>query len=163
MQRILMIQPKFITNQTYLQNSSNMQKQIKKNTEAILGQTSVIERAAEEANEYKCPEPPNVPTINGHTPTIAASPYAMNTPASSGKGRKKTYTMEENVPNLSEEEVPLMTVKIETRSKEQLRKDIRETQRKMQQAAKEMDFLAAAKYRDEIRAMQEALNDARGE
>ena len=52
---------------------------------------------------------------------------------------------------------------IETRSKAQLRKDIREAQRKMQMAAKEMDFLAAAKYRDEIRAMQAALDTARGE
>ena len=31
----------------------------------------------------------------------------------------------------------------------------------MQQAAKEMDFLAAAKYRDQIRAMQQALETAR--
>jgi excinuclease UvrABC nuclease subunit len=31
----------------------------------------------------------------------------------------------------------------------------------MQQAAKEMDFLAAAKYRDQIREMQKALEDAR--
>ena len=54
-------------------------------------------------------------------------------------------------------------VKIDPRSKEQLRKDIREAQRKMQLAAKEMDFMAAARYRDEIKAMQAALNDARGE
>ncbi|MBO4587691.1 MAG: UvrB/UvrC motif-containing protein [Bacteroidales bacterium] len=33
----------------------------------------------------------------------------------------------------------------------------------MQIAAKEMDFMAAAKYRDEIKAMQAALNDARGD
>jgi excinuclease UvrABC nuclease subunit len=32
----------------------------------------------------------------------------------------------------------------------------------MQLAAKEMDFLAAAKYRDQIRAMQKALESARG-
>ena len=47
------------------------------------------------------------------------------------------------------------------KTKEQLRKEIREAQRKMQQAAKEMDFLAAAKYRDQIRDMQQALEDAR--
>mgnify|MGYP003296213303 CR=1 FL=1 len=47
------------------------------------------------------------------------------------------------------------------KTKEQLRKEIREAQRKMQQAAKEMDFLAAAKYRDQIRAMQQALETAR--
>ncbi|MBO4587690.1 MAG: excinuclease ABC subunit UvrB [Bacteroidales bacterium] len=50
-------------------------KQIVKSTEAILGSTSVIERAAEERNENKAPEPPNIPNI-------AASPYALNTPAS---------------------------------------------------------------------------------
>ena len=33
----------------------------------------------------------------------------------------------------------------------------------MQQAAKEMDFLAAAKYRDQIHAMQQALDAARGD
>ena len=43
----------------------------------------------------------------------------------------------------------------------QLRKEIREAQRKMQIAAKEMDFMSAAKYRDQIRAMQKALETAR--
>ena len=47
------------------------------------------------------------------------------------------------------------------KTKAQLRKEIRETQRKMQLAAKEMDFLSAAKYRDQIRAMQKALDTAR--
>ena len=49
------------------------------------------------------------------------------------------------------------------KSKEQLRKEIRELQRKMQAAAKEMDFLTAAKYRDEIRELQAVLEDARGD
>ena len=48
------------------------------------------------------------------------------------------------------------------KTKAQLRKEKRDTQRKMQLAAKEMDFLAAAKYRDQIRAMQKALESARG-
>ncbi len=48
------------------------------------------------------------------------------------------------------------------KTKAQLRKEIRETQKKMQMAAKEMDFMAAAKYRDQIRAMQQALETARG-
>ena len=46
-------------------------------------------------------------------------------------------------------------------TKEQLRKEIRESQRKMQTAAKELDFLAAAKYRDEIKEMQSLLETAR--
>ena len=55
-------------------------RQIVKSQESILGSTSVIERAAEERGEYKAPEPPNVPNI-------AASPYALNTPAHSSPSR----------------------------------------------------------------------------
>ena len=43
----------------------------------------------------------------------------------------------------------------------QLRKEIRDRQRKMQQAAKELDFMAAAKYRDEIKDLQGLLETAR--
>ena len=50
---------------------------------------------------------------------------------------------------------------MDSRTKEQLRKDIRETQRKMQQAAKNMDFLVAARLRDEIKELQRLLDDAR--
>ena len=46
-------------------------------------------------------------------------------------------------------------------TKEQLRKEIRERQRKMQTAAKELDFMAAAKYRDEIKELQGILESAR--
>ncbi len=46
-------------------------------------------------------------------------------------------------------------------TKEQLRKEIRDSQRKMQLAAKELDFMAAAKYRDEIKEMQDLLETAR--
>ena len=46
-------------------------------------------------------------------------------------------------------------------TKEQLRKEIRDSQRKMQLAAKELDFLAAAKYRDEIKELQSLLETAR--
>ena len=143
-------------------------KQIKKSTEAILGQTSVIERAAEESMEYKAPEPPNIPNI-------AASPYALNTPAHSEKkaGRggfeqkaPRPYDLKSTSVGVGEDdfdEPQRNPVVVETRTKDQLRKAIKETQRKMQMAAKEMDFMAAAKYRDEIKAMQDALADARGE
>ena len=47
-------------------------------------------------------------------------------------------------------------------SKEQLRKEIRERQRKMQLAAKELDFMTAATYRDEIKELQSLLESARG-
>ena len=120
-----------------------------------MGSTSVIERAAEEREEYKSPEPPNVPNI-------AASPYALNTPANS-----KAMVAEDRQPYGTEQSHPDGQHKqpspIERRSKEQLRKDIREVQRKMQLAAKEMDFMAAARFRDEIKAMQAALDDARGD
>ena len=46
-------------------------------------------------------------------------------------------------------------------TKDQLRKEIRERQRKMQLAAKELDFMAAAKYRDEIKELQNLLDTAR--
>jgi len=127
-------------------------RQIVKSTEAIMGSTSVIERAAEERDEYKAPEPPNVPNI-------AASPYALNTPA------VPTTKVAEDGQEYGKQAADSgqQAVKIDPRSKEQLRKDIREAQRKMQLAAKEMDFMAAARYRDEIKAMQAALNNARGE
>ena len=53
-------------------------RQIVKSTESIIGTTSVIERAAQEHEETKAPEPPNIPNI-------AASPYALNTPAHPSK------------------------------------------------------------------------------
>ena len=143
-------------------------RQIVKSTESILGSTSVIERAAEERYEYKSPEPPNVPNI-------AASPYALNTPAtpppqvadhdSPWTDSPKTAPPAQSpvLHPVLDTESPRTRTKIDPRSKQQLRKDIREAQRKMQQAAKEMDFMAAARYRDEIRTMQAALDDARGE
>lgn len=141
---------------------------IKKSTEAILGQTSVIELAAEQREDYH----ESSRDINGQN--IAASPYALNTPSYGGKkggyrgdaDRKQMVRDYDTIasPHAAgeefEEEPPVV---IESRSKAELRKAIRETQRKMQQAAKEMNFLQAAKYRDEIKAMQDALPSARGE
>ena len=132
-------------------------KQIVKSTEAIMGSTSVIERAAEERNENKAPEPPNIPNI-------AASPYALNTPASHTSHAAEPHAEYRGQQEAgSSQQSAVSGPKLDSRSKEQLRKDIREAQRKMQLAAKEMDFMAAARYRDEIKAMQAALNDARGE
>ena len=138
-------------------------RQIVKSTEAILGSTSVIERAAEEHYEEKATEGPNIPNI-------AASPYALNTPAHSSKGGHKQYlpeAAESDIPVVSEPEnnsqSSVLNSQLSNKTKAQLRKEIRDTQRKMQLAAKEMDFLAAAKYRDQIRAMQQALDTARGD
>ncbi len=133
-------------------------RQIVKSTEAILGSTSVIERAAEEHYEEKAPEGPNIPNI-------AASPYALNTPAHSGKSPTAPHNTSP-VPLVAESEPDKTAGEDDlqwcNKTKAQLRKEIRDTQRKMQLAAKEMDFLAAAKYRDQIRAMQKALESARG-
>lgn len=137
-------------------------RQIVKSTEAILGQTSVIEMAAEAAGDDHAGLSDN---LKNQGTNLAASPYAMNTPASTK--RPKPYTPPDAPSPLAGEYDPTddntQQVKVETRTKAQLRKDIREAQRKMQLAAKEMDFLTAARYRDEIRAMQAALDTARGE
>ena len=137
-------------------------RQIVKSTEAILGQTSVIEMAAEAAGDDHAGLSDN---LKNQGTNLAASPYAMNTPASTK--RPKPYTTPDAPSPLAGEYDPTddntQQVKVETRTKAQLRKDIREAQRKMQLAAKEMDFLTAARYRDEIRAMQASLDSARGE
>lgn len=137
-------------------------RQIVKSTEAILGQTSVIEMAAEAAGDDHAGLSDN---LKNQDTNLAASPYAMNTPASTK--RPKPYTTPDAPSPLAGESEPTddntQQVKVETRTKAQLRKDIREAQRKMQLAAKEMDFLTAARYRDEIRAMQASLDTARGE
>lgn len=129
-------------------------RQIVKNTDAIIGQTSVIEAAAEQSENYGLSE-----SLNLKGAQLAASPYAMNTSAS----KKNIPYNTDGQPNpkaceYDEEEEP---VRIDSRSKAQLKKDIREAQRKMQIAAKEMDFMTAAKYRDEIREMQKLLETAR--
>ena len=137
-------------------------RQIVKSTEAIIGQTSVIEMAAEAGSE----SPAGLSdSLNGSQ--LAASPYAMNTPAAHhpkpyGNGERQTPCACEDSDSHAESEVQ-NTKPLDSRTKAQLRKDIRETQRKMQIAAKEMDFIAAAKFRDEIRALQSALDTARGE
>ena len=145
-------------------------RQIVKSTEAIIGQTSVIELAAETS------ESPMGLSDSLHTDAanIAASPYALNTPASSQPHHKPYADRHQATLRASEadedweqpqrakpteEQAP----QIETRTKAQLRKEIRETQRRMQLAAKEMDFITAARLRDQVHALQSALDEARGE
>ena len=45
-------------------------------------------------------------------------------------------------------------------NRDQLEKLIEETKRKMQKAAKELDFITAAQYRDEITALKKKLKEA---
>ena len=109
-------------------------RQIVKSTDAILGTTSVIERAAEERNAVE----KDPISIYKEDVAVAAEPeYVYGQPAES-------------------EPSPFLKM-----TKAQLRKEIRERQRKMQLAAKELDFMAAAKYRDEIKEMQSLLDTAR--
>ena len=107
-------------------------RQIVKSTEAIIGTTSVIERAAEERT-------------GGERP--AAHPY---------KEHQEQPLMAAEEPQEGKQDSPFMAM-----TKEQLRKEIRERQRKMQIAAKELNFLDAARYRDEIKELQTLLTSAR--
>jgi excinuclease ABC subunit B len=129
-------------------------RQIVKSTEAIMGTTSVIERAAEQqagsVDIYQ--HRPNIPEM---TP-LAASPYALATSAHPAPV-EYDHSIAAEPSMVAEDDEPQYT----NMTKTQLRKEIRDAQRKMQQAAKEMDFLVAAKYRDQIRAMQKALDTAR--
>ena len=157
-------------------------RQIVKNADNIMGTTSVIERAAEVGATFGLPKQPDIGNAN-----IAASPYAMNVPAhfgsDDGKGttapnargshRSRNPRMKEQphfaIPSANEPAPAYghaqddSAPRVDSRTKAQLRKEIREAQRKMQLAAKEMDFMAAAKYRDEIKALQALLPEARGD
>ena len=113
-------------------------RQIVKSTDAIMGTTSVIERAAEE---------------RGDGGKAVVRPYgsdesAVRHAAAEEEAATKPAPMAANQQFLA-------------MSKEQLRKEIRERQRKMQLAAKELDFMAAARYRDEVKELQQLLETAR--
>lgn len=141
-------------------------KQIEKTAQNILKQTSVIELAAEQREDYSNTLNPEVASLvaKGDMVNIAASPYALNTPATNGRKSNSEHTTSKT--DIAEEEdasYGQKQPKVDSRTKAQLRKEIKELQRKMQIAAKEMDFLGAAKYRDEIKQLQEILSSARGE
>ena len=44
-------------------------------------------------------------------------------------------------------------------NEKQLKEKIKQTRKKMEAAAKELDFILAAKYRDELKLFQDKLND----
>ncbi len=118
----------------YNMEHSIVPRQIVKSTEAILGTTGIIERAAEEKTAV---EKDPISIYKEDIPIAAEPEFEYGKPA---------------------EPAPSPYLKM---TKEQLRKEIRERQRKMQLAAKELDFLAAAKYRDEIKEMQSLMETAR--
>lgn len=99
----------------YNQEHGIVPRQIVKSTEAILGQTSVIDLAAEQSAEYY----------------VAPSATVYKEPE-----EKKVY-----------------------RSKEEIKKALNAAHRNMQKAAKELDYMAAAKYRDEVKYLQQLLEN----
>ena len=115
-------------------------RQIVKSTESIIGTTSVIERAAEMADQ---PHPERV--SQGREKGI---PRAAEDDFEYGKAPENHQST-------------IDTQRFLSMTKEQLRKEIRERQRKMQIAAKELDFMTAARYRDEIKELQQLLETAR--
>ena len=100
----------------YNQEHGIKPRQIVKSTEAILGQTSVIDLAAEQSVEY-------------HSKTSAGTKSNLAPKA------EKVY-----------------------RTKEEIKKALNAAHRNMQKAAKELDYMAAAKYRDEVKRLQEMMN-----
>ena len=127
-------------------------KQIVKSTDAILGTTGIIERAAEEREHDR--QGVNVPFME-RTDKDPVAIYKEDTMPQAAEPRAP-YGEEESTKHLT-----LNTEHFLSLTKDQLRKEIRERQRKMQLAAKELDFLAAAKYRDEIKVLQTLLDTAR--
>ena len=99
----------------YNQEHGIVPRQIVKSTEAILGQTSVIDLAAEQSAEYNVAPPDTV---------------------SKEFEEEKVY-----------------------RSKEEIKKALNTAHRNMQKAAKELDYMAAAKYRDEVKYLQQLLEN----
>jgi len=66
---------------------------------------------------------------------------------------EKTYLEPEETFTLAADPV------IQYMSKEQLQKTVTETRRKMEKSAKELDFIQAAKYRDELYALEKELSN----
>ncbi len=114
-------------------------RQIVKSTEAILGTTSVIERAAEERE------------LGGTKAPVRSYEERQEQPLKAAENDGK---------DVSSPLVDRMSTFM-AMTKEQLRKEIRDRQRKMQLAAKELDFMAAATFRDEIKELQHLLETAR--
>jgi excinuclease ABC subunit B len=67
----------------------------------------------------------------------------------------KTYYLEPDQPNLAADPV------VAYMSAEELEKQIQQTQKAMQKAAKELDFIEAARMRDEVQALQQLLKTKR--
>lgn len=81
-------------------------------------------------------------------------PMAIKKSLDNALSRKQTYTLEaEALINLAAEDAE------EYLTKPQIEKKIRETRKQMETAAKELDFMQAAKLRDRIKLYQEQLKE----
>ena len=127
----------------YNMEHSIVPRQIVKSTDAILGTTSVIERAAEERG-----------IIEKDPISIYKEDILIAAESRASFGEPVEDSSNQAIKQSKNSSFLAMT-------KEQLRKEIRERQRKMQLAAKELDFLVAAKFRDEIKELQSLLDTAR--
>ncbi len=70
------------------------------------------------------------------------------------RGRKHTAYVEPDELDIAADPI------VEYMSKDQLEKSIADTERKMKKAAKELDFITAAQYRDELFAMKKKLKSS---
>jgi excinuclease ABC subunit B len=84
--------------------------------------------------------------------TGAAKEDAKGMTAGKGAAQKKEYYVEESTRAVAD---PIM----QYMSKEQLQKSIEHTRKQMTEAAKRLDFIEAAQYRDELLKMEEMLKD----
>ena len=67
------------------------------------------------------------------------------------RGKKSTAYIEPDELNIAADPI------IEYMTKDQIEKLVTETERKMKKAAKELDFISAAQYRDELFALKKKL------
>ena len=101
-----------------------------------------------DASEYRRQKQIDYNTAHNKTP------QAIKKSLDNALTRKQTYSLEaEDLINLAAEETQ------EYLTRPELEKKIRATRKQMEAAAKELDFMQAAKLRDQIKALQEKLKE----
>ncbi|WP_053971587.1 excinuclease ABC subunit UvrB [Mangrovimonas sp. ST2L15] len=108
--------------------------------------TNSMQRTIDETN-YRREKQINYNTANNITPT----PLKKGIDSALAKSGLKTYQYESEVAQAAEPENDYL-------SKKDLEKLVRENRKHMEHAAKSLDFLEAAKFRDKIKAYQDQLD-----
>ncbi|MCF1193093.1 excinuclease ABC subunit UvrB [Mangrovimonas sp. AS39] len=108
--------------------------------------TNSMQRTIDETN-YRREKQINYNTANNLTPT----PLKKGIDSALAKSGLKTYQYESEVAQAAEPENDYL-------SKKDLEKLVRENRKHMEHAAKSLDFLEAAKFRDKIKAYQDQLD-----